>query len=112
MTDSMALTNTIISLGIASMLSAGLFGAFGAIVHYLFLIVKEKESFTKEKLFFFVIMGSFVGVVVNEATIALLQDSYPGLVLASGFLFLKILEFLNANGIEIALNKIGYNKES
>ena len=39
------LTEIVTALGIMSLLSAGVFGAFGAIVHYLYLVVKEIEEY-------------------------------------------------------------------
>lgn len=105
-----AFTQTIVALGLASVLSAGVFGAFGAIVHYLFLIVKEKEQYYTARLVAFIIMGSFVGIITNEFTEWKFGESYPGLILVSGFLFLKILEFFNASGLDLVLQKLGYNK--
>ena len=100
-----------IALGIASLLSAGLFGAFGAIVHYLFLIVKDEDEYSAAKLFNFVIMGSFVGIVTNEFTVYYFGESYPGLILVSGFLFLKVLEFFNTSMFDVLLERFGYNKD-
>lgn len=103
-------TQVIVTLGIASILSAGLFGAFGAVVHYLFLIVKEKEIYNKTRLFAFIVMGAFVGIVVNEFTEWKFHDSYPGLVLVSGFLFLKILEFFDKSGLDLILKRLNIKK--
>lgn len=110
MKDNAHLTEIITALGIMSIISAGVFGAFGAIVHYLYLVVKEVEEYKLSRITAFIIMGCFVGVLVQEFSTEVLGKSYPGLVLISGFLFLKILEFFDRSGLEILLKKFGVKK--
>lgn len=110
MKTNLHLTEIVTTLGIISILSAGVFGAFGAIVHYLYLVIKEVEEYKLSRLTAFIVMGCFVGIVVHELTFELLGKTYPGLILISGFLFLKILEFVDTSGIEIGLKKLGIKK--
>ena len=79
------LTETIIAASLLSVMSAGVFGAFGAMVHYLYLVVKEQVDYATVQLVAFVIMGFFVGVVVDQLTISMFGESYPGIVLISGY---------------------------
>ena len=104
------ITELIIGLGIMSILTAGMFGAFGAVVHYLYLVVKETEEYRLSRMFSFTIMGFFVGLVVNELLIETTGKTLPGIVLISGFLFLKILEFFDESGMEYILRKLGFKK--
>ena len=104
------LTEIVTALGIMSLLSAGVFGAFGAIVHYLYLVVKEIEEYRVSRIFSFIVMGGFVGIVVHEFTTEVFGASYPGLVLVSGFLFLKILEFFDKSGLDLILKRLSIKK--
>lgn len=105
------ITEIIIAMGIVSLLSAGAFGAFGAIAHYLYLIVKSEEQYRMSKMLLFAILGFFVAVVVNEFTEWAFNESYPGLLLVSGFLFWRILDFISESGLGILLNKLNIKKE-
>lgn len=100
----------VVALGLISILSAGVFGAFGAVVHYLYLVIKEEEVYKLSRMFSFIVMGFFVGAVVNELTMEILGKSLPGLVLISGFLFLKILQFFDESGLDFIINKLGLKK--
>lgn len=55
-------------------------------------------------------MGGFVGIVVHEFTTEVFGASYPGLVLVSGFLFLKILEFFDKSGLDLILKRLSIKK--
>lgn len=100
------LTEIIVATGFLSVISAGAFGAFGAIVHFLYLIAKEVEDFSVSRLFIFSIMGFFVGIVADQIMLMSIGQSYPGIILISGFLFLKILELIDNSGLSYLTDKI------
>lgn len=105
------ITEAMIATGILSILSAGAFGAFGAIVHYLYLIVKSELKYSASKMFLFAILGFFVGVVVNELLLETFGKTYTGILLISGFLFMKILDLLSEDGLNILLRRVNIKKE-
>jgi len=106
------LTEILLAAGIVSLFTAGAFGAFGAIIHYLYLVVKEEEPHYRfSRMFAFAVMGFGVGIFANELIQATLGQTLPGAVLVSGFLFLKILDFLSDSGFEQILNKFGFKKK-
>lgn len=98
-------------MGVLSIISAGAFGAFGAIAHYLYLIVKSEEEYRMSKMVLFAILGFFVAVVVNEFTMWAFNEHYPGLLLVSGFLFWRILDFIAESGLGILLDKLNVKKK-
>lgn len=104
------ITSIVMTTSLLSLITAGAFGAFGAIVHYLYFVVKETETYRVSRLLSFVVMGFFVGVVVNELTQEILGKTLPGLVLVSGFLFLKILEFFDKSGLDLILKRLNIKK--
>lgn len=100
-----------IATGMLSILSAGAFGAFGAIVHYLYLIVKTDIKYSISKMCLFAILGFFVGLVVNELLLETFGRTYTGVILISGFLFMKILDFISDSGLNILLRNVNIKKQ-
>jgi hypothetical protein len=97
--------------GIVSLFSAGAFGAFGALVYYLYISATQDENPYNGKLFSFVVMGFFVGTVADILMNELLGRSYAGVVLISGFLFLRVLGVFSSDKFaEFVLKKIGIKK--
>ena len=112
MSNKTGIIEVMIAAGFASLFTAGAFGAFGAIIHYLYLIVKEEEdSYQFTRMATFAIMGFGVGIFANELIQVTFNQTLPGAVLVSGFLFLKILDFLSDSGFEQILNKFGFKKK-
>lgn len=109
MVKSTGITELVIASGVLSILSVGFFGAFGAMVHYLYTTVRSDATYSFKQMLVYFIMGFFVALLVN----ALLHDffgrSYEGLLLLSGFLVLRILEFLDVSGLGIVLKRVGIN---
>jgi len=105
------ITEAMIATGLLSVLSAGAFGAFGAIVHYLYLIVKTDIKYSSSKMFLFAVLGFFVGVVMNELLLETFHRTYTGVILISGFLFMKILDLLSEDGLNILLRRVNIKKE-
>lgn len=92
-----AFTSIILSSTVLSLVSAGAFGSFGAMVQYLYYVVKTQEPYSNSRLFAYALMGFFVGMLANELAFMLLGSTYPGIVLISGFIFMKILDFLDGS---------------
>lgn len=90
-------TSIMISSAFLSLLSAGVFGSFGAIVQYLYLVIKEDVQYSFTGLFQYAVMGFFVGMVANELMLLFFTESFPGVVLVSGFIFMKILDFFQGS---------------
>ena len=101
------ITEIMITTSILSLFSAGAFGSFGALVHYLYTIVKDDGEYNFKTMLVFVIMGFFVSILVGSLMYDFFGRSYEGLLLLSGFLVLKILDFLNDSGLNIVLKKVG-----
>jgi len=100
-----------IATGILSFIISGALGAFGAIVHYLFMLVADRDLvYSPTILLRFTIMGAFVGIVSQQVMEVVFGQIYPGGILVSGFLFLKILEFINASGLDLILKRGGIKK--
>lgn len=94
--------------GVASVVLPGAFGAFGAIVYYLYISATQQVNPYEGKLFSFTIMGFFVGTFVDMLMTEFLDKSYLGLVLISGFLFLRILALVSSDKFaEWVLVKVG-----
>ena len=104
--QSKGFTEAAIATGLVSVFSSGAFGAFGAMVHYLYLIVKDEMVYSTAKMIAFLVMGFFVGVVIDQLTISFLGESYPGVILISGFLFLRILEFVDSSGFDLIIKRL------
>ena len=94
------LSSIIYSTAFLSLFSAGAFGTFGAVVQYLYLVVKGTEEYSTRKLLLFCVMGFFVGVVTNELIHVFTGQTYPGIVLVSGFIFMKVLDFLDGSKLQ------------
>ena len=108
MTTKATFTSTVIATGVLSLLSVGMFGAFGAIVHYLYTIVKDEDaSYNFSSMLIFSVLGFFVALLVNFMLIDFFGRTYEGLLLLSGFLVLRILEFLDVSGLGIVLKRVG-----
>ena len=90
-----------------SIFTAGAFGAFGAIVHYLYTLVKEDAQYSLRTMLVFMIMGFFVSLLVNSILMDMFGRTYEGALLLSGFLVLRILDFLDDNGLSIGLQRLG-----
>jgi hypothetical protein len=58
-------------------------------------------------MFLFAILGLFVALLVDSLTQEVWGETYEGLLLLSGFLVLRILDFLDASGLNILLDKAG-----
>lgn len=100
------ITEFIIATGFLSLFTAGAFGAFGAIVHYLFVTVQQNERYSFTSMFIYSVMGFFVGMVVASLMLETVNQVYPGIVLISGFLFLKILSFIDERGMNIIIDRL------
>lgn len=101
------ITELVLASGILSLFSVGMFGAFGAMVHYLYTIVKDEKQYRFATMMVFVIMGFFVALVTDAFTQEVFGKTYGGILLLSGFLVLKILDFLDTSGLNLLLNKAG-----
>ena len=101
------ITEVVVTAGILSIFSVGLFGAFGAMVHYLYKIVREENKYKFKTLLVFAILGFFVALLVNSLMVDFFGQSYEGLLLLSGFLVMRILEFLDVKGLGIVLKRVG-----
>jgi hypothetical protein len=107
-TETPRLVEFLIVTGVLSLVSVGMFGAFGAIVHYLYTVVKNEGSeFKFGAMATFALMGFFVALLINSLLIDFTGRSYEGLLLLSGFLVIRILEFLDQSGLMIALSRVG-----
>lgn len=100
------LTGTIISAAAATLFIAGGFGMFGAIIQYLYHIIKTNGNYNTLMMFQYALMGFFVGILSAELMGQFLGEVYTGVVLVSGFVFMKILDFLEASKIQDLLKKI------
>lgn len=101
------ITELVIASGLLSLLSVGMFGAFGAVVHYLYTVVREESEYRFVDMFLFIILGFFVALVVDFFTQETFGRTYEGVLLLSGFLVLRILDFLDNSGLTILLNRAG-----
>ena len=99
MDNKLNFTTLIISSGLLTLLVPGFFGSFGALVQYLYSVVKEDNSYSKGLLLNYVVMGFFVGLIAHYSMEIFLDESYPGVILISGFVFMKILDFLDGAGL-------------
>lgn len=104
-------TKIILATGVLSMLSAGAFGAFGALVHYLYTIVKTEGNYSTKMLLWFMVFGFFVALMTSFIMQDLFGRTYDGVLLLSGFLVIKILDFLDVNGLGLLLKKVGIKDE-
>jgi len=100
-------TETVIIASILTFFSVGFFGAFGALVHYLFTVVKNNSKFSFGTMLIFFILGFFIAILANSLMLDFWGKSYEGLLLLSGFLVFKILDFLDVSGLSIILKKAG-----
>lgn len=94
-----------------SVFTSGVFGAFGAVVHYLYLIVKGEHVYESKALLIYAFLGFFVGFIAEQMMLSLLGKVLPGVILICGFLTIKILDFLNANGLRILIKKAGVDTQ-
>jgi len=101
------ITELVIITGIFSIFSIGLFGAFGAMVHYLYKVVKEESEYRFMSLLMFFILGFFIAILVDSLSMDFFGVSYEGILLLSGFLVMRILEFLDIKGLGIVLKRVG-----
>ena len=92
-------TNIVIATGLLSILSVGMFGAFGALVHYLYTIVKTEGNYSLKMMIWFMIFGFFVALMTHFLMVDFFGRSYEGVLLLSGFLVLRILDFLDESGL-------------
>lgn len=95
--DKVSLTQVVLTSTFLSFFSAGSFGSFGAIVQYLYLVVKGQHTYHIVGLIQYAVMGFFVGMVVHEMLLWFTGENVPGAVLISGFIFMKILDFFNTS---------------
>ena len=72
-------TETMILTSLITMFHSGGFGAFGALVHYLYLIVKDEGEFSYKTMFIFMIMGFFVAFLAE-----LLMQDFMGEKIVTG----------------------------
>ena len=100
-------TEVVVTVSLLSFLTAGAFGAFGALIHYLYTIVKTEGNYSTKMLIWFMLFGFFVALMLNYAMIDLFGRSYDGILLLSGFLVIRILDFLDANGLGLLLRRVG-----
>ena len=111
----MSIKNTpldlLLAAGFLSVFSVGMFGAFGAIAHYLYTLVRKGAQYSTSKMLIIFVLGFFVGVLVNAITLDTWGKSWDGVILLSGFLVLRILDFLDANGLGIILKRLGIKIE-
>lgn len=98
--DKYGITQAILTSTLLSLVSAGAFGSFGAMVQYLYLVVKGENEYNFSSLIQYAVMGFFVGMVASEVMHMVFDQVYPGIVLISGFIFMKILDFFNSNRLE------------
>lgn len=96
-------TEYVLALGVISVFASGVFGSFGAIVQYLYLTVKGEKEYSRNMLFIYSILGFFVGLLADLVMKDFLGQTYAGIVLLSGFLVIKILDFLDTKGLGIIL---------
>jgi H+/Cl- antiporter ClcA len=99
MDNKISFTTLVISSGLLTLLVPGFFGSFGALVQYLYSVVKEDNSYSVRTLLDFCVMGFFVGLITHYSMEIFFSESYPGVVLISGFIFMKILDFLDGAGL-------------
>ena len=112
MTGKMTFTQFVIATGLGTLLVPALFGGFGSIVHYLYTIVKEDDvKYSHGMLITFFIFGVFVAILAHFLMMDFFGTSYEGVLLLSGFLVLRILDFLDVSGLDIVLRRVGVKKE-
>ena len=111
MTKEATFTKIVLATGLISILSVGAFGAFGALVHYLYTIVKTEGNYSTQMLLWFMIFGFFVAIMLNYLMIDVFGRSYDGVLLLSGFLVIRILDFIDDNGLGILLQRIGIKEK-
>lgn len=102
---------TAIITTVLSLVTAGAFGSFGAMIHYLYLVVKGEHQYSFKNMLIYMILGLFVGILADYIMRDFFGVSYEGVVLISGFLTIKVLDFLNANGLQILVKKAGIDVE-
>lgn len=65
--------------GIGALVVPALFGGFGAIVHYLYTIVKEDDvKYSHGMLLTFFIFGTFVAILAHLLMLDFFGQSYEG----------------------------------
>lgn len=100
-----------IASGILSVFMVGMFGSFGALTHYLYTLVKNNAEFNYQTMLVFFILGFFVAITLDTLMIDLWGTSYDGVLLLSGFLVIRILDFLDASGLGLLLKRLGVKIE-
>lgn len=95
-----------ITRNIFALLIPGVYGTFGALVHYLYGLVRDENKKFRFGLFIVNgILGFFIGQVVGS----FIPPDFvyrDGTLLLAGFLVFQILAFIEARGLGIALNRI------
>lgn len=104
--DKLNINSVAVSTALISVASAGAMGAFGGMVQYLYLVVNEQSEYKTSHMLSYMILGFFVGMVAHELMILFIGQSYPGVVLVSGFIFMKILDFFQGSTLGDLANKI------
>tara|TARA_R100001086_G_C11848217_1_gene261031 strand:- start:19621 stop:19947 length:327 start_codon:yes stop_codon:yes gene_type:complete len=92
--EKVTLNSILLSTAFVAIFSAGALGSFGAIVQYLYQVINEEIEYKLSFIISYILMGFFTGVLAYELMLGFLGESYPGIVLISGFIFMKILAFL------------------
>lgn len=88
----------------------GAYGALGSMVYFLYNIVRTGEKYSHMMLLFHMLIGLFVGILVHAVMMDTFGTSYSGVVLISGFISLKILNFIETNALSIIIDKFSPRK--
>lgn len=91
---------------VVSFIAGGLYGTFGAVVHYLYELVKDgNQKFSFRRFFLNGVLGFFIGQLVG----GFLPGDFAyrdGTLLLAGFLVYQLLDLIERKGLETLLNNL------
>lgn len=91
---------------IMGLLIPGIYGTFGALVHYLYGLVRDETKKFRTWIFF---MNGMLGFFIGQVVGSFLPIDFiyrDGTLLLAGFLVFQILALIEAKGLGIALNRV------
>lgn len=96
----------IIATSLLTIVSPGLYGVLGSAGFYIHEVIQDPKAYSLNILLMYCFLGFVVALMVHYMTLDLMNASYPGLLIASGFSVRKITEIAERYvGISLKLPK-------
>lgn len=91
---------------VIALIMGGMYSTFGAVVHYLYQVVKDDKNDFSFPLF---IVNGIFGFFIGQLVGSFLPDPFvykDGILLISGFLVYQILDMLEDSGLNFLMKKL------